>query len=58
VLVLIAFLLVCAIADGVNEGGYQEPELGAEYCEQEPEIPNPEPELLEDFEHGKFNLIL
>jgi hypothetical protein len=33
---------VYAIADGVNEGGYHEPELGAEYCEQEPEIPNPE----------------
>jgi hypothetical protein len=36
---------VCAIADGVNEGGYPEPELGAEYCEQEPEVPNTEPEL-------------
>jgi hypothetical protein len=36
---------VYAIADGVNEGGYHEPELGAEYCEQEPEIPNPELEL-------------
>jgi hypothetical protein len=31
---------VCAIADGVNEGGYPEPELGTEYSEQEPEIPN------------------
>jgi hypothetical protein len=40
---------VCAIADGVNEGGYPEPELGAEYYEQE---------LPEDFEDGKFNLIL
>jgi hypothetical protein len=49
---------VCAIDDGVNEGGYNEPELGVEYCEQEPEIPNPEPELPEDFEDGKFNLIL
>jgi hypothetical protein len=49
---------VCAIADGVNEGGYHEPELGAEYYEQEPEIPNPEPKLPEDFEDGKFNLIL
>jgi hypothetical protein len=49
---------VYAIADGVNERGYLEPELGAEYCEQEPEIPNPEPELPEDFEDGKFNLIL
>jgi hypothetical protein len=39
---------MCAIADGVNEGGYHEPELGAEYCEQEPEISNPEPELPED----------
>jgi hypothetical protein len=52
-------LLVCAlIADGVNEGGYHEPELGAEYCEQEPEVPNTESELPEDFEDGKFNLIL
>jgi hypothetical protein len=49
---------VCAIADGVNEGVYHEPELGAKYCEQEPEIPNPEPELPEDSEDGKFNLIL
>jgi hypothetical protein len=49
---------VCTIADRVNEGGYHKPELGAEYCEQEPEIPNPEPELPEDFEDGKFNLIL
>jgi hypothetical protein len=42
----------------VNEGGYPEPELGTEYSEQEPEIPNAEPELPEDFEDGKFNLIL
>jgi hypothetical protein len=33
-------------------------EIEAEYCVQEPEIPNPEPELPEDFEDGKFNLIL
>jgi hypothetical protein len=53
-------MLACvhAIADRVNEGGYQEPDLGAEYCEQEPEILNPEPELPKDFEDGKFNLIL
>jgi hypothetical protein len=49
---------VCTIADGVNKGRYHEPELGAEYCEQEPEIPNPKPELPEVFEDGKFNLIL
>jgi hypothetical protein len=49
---------VCAIADGVNEGGYLEPELGTEYCEQELEITNTEPELPEDFEDDKFNLIL
>jgi hypothetical protein len=49
---------VCALADGVNEEEYREPELGAEYCEQEPEIPNHEQELPEDFEDGKFNLIL
>jgi hypothetical protein len=49
---------VHAIADGVNEGGYHKPELGAEYCEQEPEIPNAEPEIPEDFEDSKFNLIL
>jgi hypothetical protein len=53
-------MLACvyAIAGGVNEGGYHEPELGAEYCEQEPDIPNPEQELPKDFEDGKFNLIL
>jgi hypothetical protein len=28
---------VCAIADGVNEEGYPEPELGTEYYEQEPD---------------------
>jgi hypothetical protein len=49
---------VYTITDGVNEGGYHELELGAKYCEQEPEIMNPEQELLEDFEDGKFNLIL
>jgi hypothetical protein len=49
---------VHAIADGVNEGGYHEPELGAEYCKQEPEISNPESELPEDFEYSKFSLIL
>jgi hypothetical protein len=49
---------VCAIADRVNEGRYPEPEFGTEYCEQELEIPNTEPELPEDFEDGKFNLIL
>jgi hypothetical protein len=48
---------VCAIADEVNEG-YPELEFGADYYEQEPEIPNAEPELPEDFEDGKFNLIL
>jgi hypothetical protein len=36
---------VCAIADGINEGRYPEPEIGADYCEQEPEIPNAEPAL-------------
>jgi hypothetical protein len=49
---------VCSIADEVNEVGYPEPEFGADYCEQEPEIPNAELELPEDFEDGKFNLIL
>jgi hypothetical protein len=49
---------VCAIADEVNEGRYPEREFGAHYCEQEPEIPNAEPELHKDFEDGKFNLIL
>jgi hypothetical protein len=42
----------------VNEGGYHEPELGSEYCEQESEILNTELKLPEDFEDGKFNLIL
>jgi hypothetical protein len=49
---------VHAIADRVNKGGYHEPELGTEYCEHGPEIPNTEPELPEDFEDDKFNLIL
>jgi hypothetical protein len=49
---------VCTIADEVNEGRYPESEFGADYCEQEPEIPNVEPELPEDFEDGKFNIIL
>jgi hypothetical protein len=47
-----------AIADGVNKEEYRESELGTEYCEQEPEISNPEQELPQDFEDGKFNLIL
>jgi hypothetical protein len=49
---------VCAIADRVDEGRYLEPEIGDDYCEQEPEIPNAEPALPEDFEDDKFNLIL
>jgi hypothetical protein len=49
---------VCAIADRVNGEEYCKPELGAEYCEQEPEVPNREQELSEDFEDGKFNIIL
>jgi hypothetical protein len=49
---------VHALDDGVNEERYHELELGTEYYEQEPEIPNTKPELPEDFEDGKFNLIL
>jgi hypothetical protein len=49
---------VHAIADEVNEGGYHELEHGAEYCEPETKVPNPEPEFPEDFEDGKFSLIL
>jgi hypothetical protein len=49
---------VCVIAAEVNEEEYREPELGAEYCEQEPEVPNHEQKRPEDFEDGKFNLIL
>jgi hypothetical protein len=49
---------VCTIADRVDEGRYFEPETGADYCEQEPEVPDAEPALPEDFEDGKFNLIL
>jgi hypothetical protein len=54
-------LLACLCArysDGVDEGRYPEPEFRADYCEQEPEVPNAEPALPEDFEDGKFNLIL
>jgi hypothetical protein len=49
---------VHALVDEVNEGRYREPEFETEYCEQEPEIPNTEPEFPEDFEDGKLNLIL
>jgi glutamine synthetase len=49
---------VCAIADGIDEGRYPEPEIGADYYEKETEIPNAEPALPEDFEDGKFNLTL
>jgi hypothetical protein len=42
----------------MNEEEYCEPELGAEYYEQEPEVTNREQELPEDFGDGKFNLIL
>jgi hypothetical protein len=49
---------VCIIADGVDEGRYLEPEIEADYCEQEPEVPNAEPALPKDFEDGKFNLTL
>jgi glutamine synthetase len=49
---------VCVIADGVDEGRYPEPEIRADYYEQEPEVPNAEPALPEDFEDGKSNLIL
>jgi hypothetical protein len=37
---------------------YPEPEFEADYCEQEPEVPNAEPALPEDLEDGKFNLTL
>jgi hypothetical protein len=49
---------VCAIVDGVDGGRYPELETGADYCEQEPEAPNAEPALPEDYEDGKFNLPL
>jgi hypothetical protein len=49
---------VCTIANEVNEEEYREPELAVEYCAQELEVSNREQELLEDFEDGKFNLIL
>jgi hypothetical protein len=42
----------------VNEEEYREPEFGAEYCEQETGVENRGQELPEDFEDGKFNLIL
>jgi hypothetical protein len=48
---------VCAIADKVNEGEPQE-DFRAGYYAQEPEDLNREQELPEDFEDGKFNLIL
>jgi hypothetical protein len=53
-------LLACvyALADGVDGRRYPEPEIEADYCEQEPEAPNAEPALPEDFEDGKSNLVL
>jgi hypothetical protein len=42
----------------VNEEEYHELKLGAEYCEQETGVENREQEVPEDFEDGKFNLIL
>jgi hypothetical protein len=42
----------------VNEEVCREPELGAEYCEQETGVENREQELPEEFEDSKFNLIL
>ena len=50
-------MIVCAVADGVNEEEPQE-EFGAVYCAQEPEEPNREQELPEDCEDGKSNLTL
>jgi hypothetical protein len=55
---LILLACVCAVADGVDGGRYPEPEIEADYCEQEPEAPNIEPALPEDYEDGKFTLIL
>jgi hypothetical protein len=49
---------VYAIANEVEGVRYPEPEFGADYCEQEPEVPNAEPALPEDYEDGKFNLPL
>jgi hypothetical protein len=49
---------VCTIADGVDEVRYLELDIEADYCEHEPEVPNAEPALPEDFEDGKFNLTL
>jgi hypothetical protein len=49
---------VCTTADEVDERRYPEPEIEADYCKQEPEVPNAEPALHEDFEDGKSNLIL
>jgi hypothetical protein len=51
-------LLVCAVADRVNEEEYREQEFGAEYREQEPEDPYREQELPEGFEDGKSNSTL
>jgi hypothetical protein len=51
-------LLAYTTADRVDEGRYLEPEIGADYCEHEPEVPNAELALPEDFEDGKSNLIL
>jgi hypothetical protein len=49
---------VYALANEVEGVRYSEPEVGADYCEQEPEVPDAEPALPEDYEDGKFNLPL
>ena len=51
-------MLVCDIADGVNEEEYHEPEFNFEYREQELEDPYHEQEVPEGFEDGKSNLTL
>ena len=50
-------LFVCAVDTGVNEGELVE-EFAEQYRELESEEPYREQELPEDFEDGKFNLIL
>ena len=48
---------VCALDNGVNEGEPVE-EFTEQYREPEPEDPYREQDLPEEFEDGKFNLIL
>ena len=56
-------LFVCVVDHDVNEGGpvdeqYHEQVCEDQYCDPEPERQYLDQDFPEDFENGKFNLIL